>query len=156
MGTCPSHPPEWAANAQKIYGRQGALTIQPNVTRDGYPTLTIEAATRLDNGNTYAWDAKIAVQLTRQELPPFCAVALGLREVAHCQYHGPARNKGLAFERQADKLYVKLSEAGRVIGVPVGYADGVHLAALAIERLKASHPTLDSQTVLTVLRQIPG
>jgi hypothetical protein len=148
--------PGWAENAQKIYGRRGALTVQPNFTRDGYPTLTIEAASRADDAKRYEWQTKISVQLTRQELPPFCAVAVGLREAVDCPYHGPARNKGLVFERQADKLYLKVSEAGRVIGVPIGYADGVHLAALAMERLKASHPTLDSQTLLTLMRQTPG
>jgi hypothetical protein len=146
-----------ARAALKIYGRRSALTIEATETRgEGYPTLTIEGADKRSDSKSFAWQAKIAVQLTRQELPLFIATLLGLRPRFEAGYHGPERNKGVVLERQESNLYVKLSEAGRVVGVPVGYCDGVHLGAFALERLHASHPRLDSQSLLAILKMTPG
>ena len=141
----------------KIYGRRAALTIEATATRtDAYPTLSIEAAEKTGERKAFDWSRKITVQLTRQELPPFVAALLGLSGAFEAKYHGPGRNKGIVLERQAANLYLKVSEAGRVIGVPIGYADGVHLTAFALERLKACHPSLDSQSLLTILKHTRG
>ncbi len=142
----------------KIYGRAAALTVEASTTQaDAFPTLSIEAAAKQPGADRrFDWGAKIALQLTRAELAPFTAAVIGLAPRFTCQYHGPARNKGLELTRQADSLYLKLSAAGRVLGVPIGYADAVALGAFSVARLQAAWPSLDSQTILTLLRTAPG
>jgi hypothetical protein len=137
----------------KIYGRAAALTVEASTTQaDAFPTLSIEAAANSRAPPALRLRARRSLQLTRAELAPFTAAVIGLAPRFTCQYHGPHQSKGLELTRQADSLYLKLSAAGRVLGVPIGYADAVALGAFSVARLQAAWPSLDSQTILTLLR----
>lgn len=140
----------------RVYGRQAALTVEHSFTRsDGFPTLTLEMAAT-SGGDRYDWDHKVALQLTRGELPLFVAAVVGIRPQFEARFHGAARNKGAKVTRQDNQVLLTLSQAGRILAVPVSAGDAFHLAAFAAERLASAYPDLDSQTVLGLLRHLPG
>ncbi|MDH5232660.1 MAG: hypothetical protein OEY38_21585, partial [Gammaproteobacteria bacterium] len=85
-----------------VYSTNAALKFEESETRDNFPTIQVQAAKRIGNGNEnggykYSWDTnKILIQLTRDELPVFTAVLLGLIHEIRYEYRGRDRNKSFA------------------------------------------------------------
>ena len=102
----------------RVYGGKAALCIETDETRQGEPTLRIEAA-RATAPREYDWRQKLALQLTREELPVIAATVLGL--LPRCAYnnHGPNQDKGLEIVHQGTHLFVRrVSEGSRRGGRP--------------------------------------
>lgn len=136
----------------RVYGGKAALCIEPDETRQGEPTLRIEAA-RATAPRKYDWRQKLSLQLTREELPVIAATVLGF--LTHCEYknHGPSQDKGLEIVHQGTHLYVRLFQKDRgVVAVPVTAADSYALGALCLRQLRKTAPWLSDQGVMTLLK----
>jgi len=152
----PPHPPATTAPPDRVqcrvYGGKAALCIEPDETRQGEPTLRIEAA-RATAPRKYDWRQKLSLQLTREELPVIAATVLGF--LTHCEYknHGPNQDKGLEIVHQGTHLYVRLFQKERgVVAVPVTAADSYALGALCLRQLRKTAPWLSDQGVMTLLK----
>ena len=150
------HPPATTAPPDRVqcrvYGGKAALCIEPDETRQGEPTLRIEAA-RATAPRKYDWRQKLSLQLTREELPVIAATVLGF--LTHCEYknHGPNQDKGLEIVHQGTHLYVRLFQKDRgVVAVPVTAADSYALGALCLRQLRKTAPWLSDQGVMTLLK----
>ena len=152
----PPHPPATTAPPDRVqcrvYGGKAALCIEPDETRQGEPTLRIEAA-RATAPRKYDSRQKLSLQLTREELPVIAATVLGF--LTHCEYknHGPNQDKGLEIVHQGTHLYVRLFQKDRgVVAVPVTAADSYALGALCLRQLRKTAPWLSDQGVMTLLK----
>ena len=154
--SAPPHPPATTAPPDRVqcrvYGGKAALCIEPDETRQGEPTLRIEAA-RATAPRKYDWRQKLSLQLTREELPVIAATVLGF--LTHCEYknHGPNQDKGLEIVHQGTHLFVRLFQKERgVVAVPVTAADSYALGALCLRQLRKTAPWLSDQGVMTLLK----
>ena len=152
----PPHPPATTAPPDRVqcrvYGGKAALCIEPDETRQGEPTLRIEAA-RATAPRKYDWRQKLSLQLTREELPVIAATVLGL--LPRCAYnnHGPNQDKGLEIVHQGTHLFVRVFQKDRgVVAVPVTAADSYALGALCLRQLRKTAPWLSDQGVMTLLK----
>lgn len=152
----PPHPPATTAPPDRVqcrvYGGKAALCIEPDETRQGEPTLRIEAA-RATAPRKYDWRQKLSLQLTREELPVIAATVLGF--LTHCEYknHGPNQDKGLEIVHQGTHLFVRVFQKERgVVAVPVTAADSYALGALCLRQLRKTAPWLSDQGVMTLLK----
>ncbi len=152
----PPHPPATTAPPDRVqcrvYGGKAALCIEPDETRQGEPTLRIEAA-RATAPRKYDWGQKFSLQLTREELPVIAATVLGL--LPRCAYnnHGPNQDKGLEIVHQGTHLFVRVFQKERgVVAVPVTAADSYALGALCLRQLRKTAPWLSDQGVMTLLK----
>ena len=136
----------------RIYGSKAALCIESDETRQGEPTLRIEAAPATAP-RQYDWAQKRVIQLTREELPIVAATVLGL--LPRCEYksHGPEKDKGLEILHQGTHLFVRLFQKERgVVAVQVTAADCYALGALCLRQLRRTAPWLDAEGVLLLLK----
>lgn len=152
----PPHPPATTAPPDRVqcrvYGGKAALCIDPDETRQGEPTLRIEAA-RATAPRKYDWGQKLSLQLTREELPVIAATVLGL--LPRCAYnnHGPNQDKGLEIVHQGTHLFVRVFQKERgVVAVPVTAADSYALGALCLRQLRKTAPWLSDQGMMTLLK----
>ena len=163
MTVAESQPPGLASPATttrpdrvrcRVYGGKAALCIETDETRQGEPTLRIEVeAARATAPREYDWRQKLALQLTREELPVIAATVLGL--LPRCAYnnHGPNQDKGLEIVHQGTHLFVRVFQKDRgVVAVPVTAADSYALGALCLRQLRKTAPWLSDQGVMTLLK----
>ncbi|MCA3000205.1 MAG: hypothetical protein ING75_16560 [Rhodocyclaceae bacterium] len=141
----------------KVYSGQAAATIEATVTREGEPTLSAELAKKLIGSDRYAWDEKITVQLTPNELIQFNRVLLGHAPAFACEYHGEQRNKSLRLLRlpSEDGWMLVANQPSRSIQVPLRGADLFNVSALALSRLSEQWPQIGVGGMVAILRQIP-
>ncbi len=161
MTVAESQPPGLASPAAtappdrvrcRVYGGKAALCIETDETRQGEPTLRIEAA-RATAPREYDWRQKLTLQLTREELPVIAATVLGL--LPRCAYnnHGPNQDKGLEIVHQGTHLFVRVFQKDRgVVAVPVTAVDSYALGALCLRQLRKTAPWLSDQGVMTLLK----
>jgi len=161
MTVAESQPPGLASPATttrpdrvrcRVYGGKAALCIETDETRQGEPTLRIEAA-RATAPREYDWGQKLSLQLTREELPVIAATVLGL--LPRCTYnnHGPNQDKGLEIVHQGTHLFVRVFQKDRgVVAVPVTAADSYALGALCLRQLRKTTPWLSDRGVMTLLK----
>ena len=145
-----SSPPDRAQC--RIYGSKAALCIESDETRQGEPTLRIEAALAIAS-RQYDWTQKRVIQLTREELPIVAATVLGL--LPRCEYknHGTEKDKGVEIVHQGTHLFVRLFQKERgVVAVQVGAADSYALGALCLRQLCRTTPWLNAGEVLLLLK----
>ena len=152
----PPHPPATTALPDRVqcrvYGGKAALCIEPDETRQGEPTLRIEAA-RATAPRKYDWGQKLSLQLTREELPVIAATVLGLLPRSAYNNHGPNQDKGLEIVHQGTHLFVRVFQKERgVVAVPVTAADNYALGALCLRQLRKTAPWLSDQGVMTLLK----
>lgn len=116
-------------------------------------TLRAEAARATADG--VDWSRKIALQVTREELPLLVAVIMGWRQVFEVRHHGPARNKSMRLENQeGGVLYLDLREGARGAAVPIGAGHRFDLAMLCASVLDRNHREGGAAVGLDVLRDI--
>ena len=145
-----SSPPDRAQC--RIYGSKAALCSESDETRQGEPTLRIEAAPA-SASRQYDWSQKRTIQLTREELPIVAATVLGL--LSRCEYknHGTEKDKGVEIVHQGTHLFVRLFQKERgVVAVQVGAADSYALGALCLRQLCRTTPWLNAGEVLLLLK----
>lgn len=137
-----------------VYGTKHALSVTPNATRQGWETVMIETAGKVDtNSKQYNWRSKTSIQITKQELPHFIMVMLGLSK--HCKFdsHGPANDKGFEIERQPKNLFFKTFAKGQLHPVPVPYEDAVMIGHLALSQyVKNFNGTISADVAMNSFR----
>lgn len=147
--------------AHHVYGAKGAMCAEPTTIEPGaanqeegvFHTLSLEFALMDPNLSRYAWKNKIMVRLTKRELHMYAAVLLGFTGHFEVKNHGRAKDKSLVIKDQGQVLFAKALEARVAIAVPIPPEEVYPLAAMALETLKRNSPTLDTQTLVMMVKR---
>lgn len=138
----------------KAYGRKGALEFREHDTRQGTPTVMLEAAGSLGE-RRYDWKNKLSVMIMPRELPEVACVLTGALERCEFRNHGPARNKGYSIERQSGGFFVKVFRSGdnhAMHAVPVPAEEAFFISTLVLRQLARIVPGADSALIAIALR----
>lgn len=139
-----------------VYGQKAALCFEADTTREGWPTVLLEAALATAP-RQYDWAGKIRLQLTRLELPVVAAVLLG--GLPRCEYknHGPDHHKGFSLEDQGATFFVRVFAKDQPVrAVPMIPEEAFPVAALVLRQLQAATPGLEGAVLLAVLQGTVG
>lgn len=137
-----------------VYGGRDALCFDCTETRNGFHTISIDAAKGVGDGSRRRnWKDKVTVQITSGEFPVVFSVLSKQRQKCEFSAHGPNNDKGFSMEIQGENVYCKVWAKDRgVVGVPVTPADRAHLVALMIRQWMKNYPWLDPSATLLSLR----
>lgn len=140
-----------------IYGSKAALCFEVDSTRNGFPTISIDAAINVGS-RRFDWGNKTRIQLTHDELPNVLAVLIGVQTRFECKSHGAAKNKSVILERQAQgNVFVKVFEGNTPVkAVPCSPASVFHITALFIKQMRLAYPWLSGQELFNMVRVTVG
>lgn len=138
-----------------IYASNTALTVEAQRTPGGAHTIGLDATYK--RGSEFVWQDKIAIQVTRTELPVVVSVLMGW--VKECQYrfHGTEKNKGFSLVHQGHIILVALEQKDRgVIRVPVTPPDAFEMGMMTLGQLAQNYPGMGVRDVMEVCRLTTG
>lgn len=119
--------------ARHIYGRSAALCFNWAQTRQGDPTITIDAAAALSDGG-YDWREKLQFQMSPGELAELTATLFHPGVALRLVHHSSAV-KTLTVIYQAPNCLVSVAQGARVLRVPIRPADQFLLRNFVLARL---------------------
>jgi hypothetical protein len=141
----------------KTHGGKAAFEFSPDKTKDGWSTIRLEGAAKLNNNTKqYDWKNKITIQITKSELPVIAAVLLGFMPSCEFGNHGQT-NKGFALINQEKSFFFKIFEPGerkRMYVCPVPLVEANLMGTLALAQHTANFPSLSSDSALTAIRSL--
>lgn len=132
-----------------VYGGKAAACFSADTKRNSTTqTVRIEAAE--SNGTrAYAWDNKIAVQLSVKELPLVLGVLMGWLPAYKAEGHGEQNDKGFTIERQEGKFFLSMFARGqKARALPIPPGDAYCITSLLLRQMVANDPHLTSAEVL--------
>lgn len=143
----------------KVYAGKGAMQLEvtePRDTRKMPLTLRVEACKGANK--QYAWNAKILMNLSLEELQQLVALVHGFIPHVRFANHGAESDRTLEITAQGNQLFARMStkEQGSLIAVPIPAPWVGSIGLLAIRVLKASFPGLSVNELLVSLRATVG
>lgn len=144
--------------SHKCHGTKAAIEMKPSLTRGGWHTVSLEAASSI-GVRKFDWKNKTIIQITQSELLPLIAVLLGIRQGYDGKNHGTQSNKGFNFKWQNQdsnlSLFSSLFEANKkATGVPISAYDAMMLGHQALSQYLLNFPQLTPESVLMSLKQV--
>lgn len=132
-----------------VYGGKAAACFSADTKRNS-TTQTIRIETAESSGaRVYAWDNKIAVQLSVKELPLVLGVLMGWLPAYKAEGHGEHNDKGFSIERQEGKFFLSMFAKGqKARALPVPPGDAYCITSLLLRQMVANDPHLTSAEVL--------
>jgi len=144
------YPPNYSL---KCHGKDFAFEIKPDVNKVNWHTVRLESAARMQGQQAYDWKNKIALQLTREELPLATAFFLTLSPQIECKYHGPQNSKGFIGHFQKDSVFASLQEAQKPkMGVRMSFEDSMMFGHLCLAQYCFNFPNISSETALQSIK----
>lgn len=149
--------PEWWLQINS-YGSKCAFQVENSTTKDGWFTINIESAAR-ENPNDqsnkrYLWNQKTVLQMTRSELPIFCAVMLGMLPSARFDLHG-SDAKFFEVENQGKHLFFKTGGQGKNLHVaPVPITDAFMFGTMALTQYARNFNGLTTDSAMNVISRM--
>lgn len=140
-----------------VYGSKAALNFVPDQTKDGFNTVSLEAADMLNPAaRTYKWDQKTRLQFTRAEYLEVVAVLLGIGANPACKFgnHGVkgGAKKGFEMKHQGNSVFVSVSETGKNIkAVPIPLMEAIQIGHMMMSVYLDNYPGLTTDSVITSL-----
>ena len=135
------------------YASKAALCISADQTRSGVHTVRIEAAEAAAQRRS-DWQQKIAVQLSRRELPLVLAVFMGWLDRFEGKGHGDNNSKWFIVENQSNKLFLSIHGKGQTPrGAPIQPGDGYAVTTLMLRQLLRNDPFLSPSILLSLVRR---
>lgn len=132
-----------------VYGGKAAACFSADTKRNSN-TRTVRIETAESNGmRSYAWENKIAVQLSVKELPLVLGVLMGWLPAYKAEGHGENNDKGFTIERQEGKFFLSMFAKGqKARALPVPPGDAYCITSLLLRQMVANDPHLTSAEVL--------
>ena len=108
----------------RLFGKSAAHTLEitPHRRRGdfmGVHVVSIDSAHVLSAGGGYAWERKLVIQLTPEEMPAVIATLMGLTPSVRFGHHGAGRDKFVEVRRQEGGLVMVTGEKTLSYSVPV-------------------------------------
>lgn len=143
----------------KVYAGKGAMQFEvtePRDTRKMPLTLRVEACKGVNK--QYAWNAKLLMNLSLEELQQLVALVHGFIPHVRFANHGAESDRTLEITAQGNQLFARMStkEQGSLIAVPIPAPWVGSIGLLALKVLKASFPGLSANELLVSLRATVG
>tara|TARA_R110002167_G_scaffold42604_5_gene129426 strand:- start:2017 stop:2868 length:852 start_codon:yes stop_codon:yes gene_type:complete len=136
-----------------IYGGKAALYFSLDKTKAEHHTIRVEGAPVGAQAKTYLWDKKMALQITRGDLPTVAAVFFGLLPECELSNYGADNTKRLMVKNQGKNFFLNMSGKGySQIAVPISPSDVYEIRALVLRQLLASTPEIGIEGVLVNLK----
>ena len=103
--------------------------------------VSIDSAAALATGGAYAWDRKLVLQHTPEEMPAIVATLIGITQSTRFGNHGSDKSKFIEVRRQEGGLVIVTGNKSASYSVPVPtrtayYVLGLFCRALAISMSK--------------------
>jgi hypothetical protein len=151
------HSPDESRLRLRLFGKAAAHTLEVTPHRRGGDYLgvhvvSIDSAHALGSGGGYAWERKLVIQLTPEEMPAAIAVLMNLSPSARFGQHGVERDKFVELRRQADGLVVVTGQGSSVYAVPVRPAAVYYLLGLFARAMARGMPGAGLAEVLALVK----
>ena len=126
-----SHPQPHAQQRLRLFGKSAAHTLEITDHRRGGDfmgthVVSIDSAaahgtqsTHSTTGGTYAWERKLVIQLTPEEMPAIVATLMGITPSARFGNHGADKSKFIEVRRQEGGLVIVTGDKAASYSVPV-------------------------------------
>lgn len=142
-----------------VYGGGFALCFNACMTKQGIPSISLDAGVENQRGNvsgsqnkrTYNWANKITVQFTARELHLVYAVMMGYMDNFQGAGHGTNNEKWFTLKKQTGRVFVSVNSRGKPArGVPIKAGDICPVISLLVHQLLAGSPhlTLDQLNLM--------
>ena len=117
-------PQPHAQQRLRLFGKSAAHTLEITDHRRGDDFLgthvvSIDSAAAHGTDGTYAWNRKLVVQLTPEEMPAIVATLMGLTPSARFGNHGADKSKFIEVRRQEGGLVIVTGDKAGSYSVPV-------------------------------------
>jgi hypothetical protein len=151
----------------RLYGKSAAHTLEVTAHRRGGDFLgvhvvSIDSAPALASGGGYAWERKLVLQLTPEEMPGLIATLMGITPSVRFGHHGADRSKFIEVRRQEGGLVMVTGEKALRYSVPVPTAGIYYLLDLFCRAMamnmgtEADKPGRSVSDVLMLVRSAYG
>ena len=145
----------------RLFGKAAAHTLEVTPHRRGgdfmgVHVVSIDSAAALGSGGGYAWERKLVVQLTPEEMPGLIATMMGLTPSVRFGHHGAGRDKFLEVRRQAGGLMMVTGEQALSYSVPVPTATVYYVLDLFCRAMAMAAPGRSVSDVLMLVRSTHG
>lgn len=114
-------------------------------------SLNLELARGVAGG--FLWQDKQVIQVSRHELPSFCACLLGFLLTMKGMYHGPNKNKGYALEHKVTGLELSLFQPGKRWFITLDSPERFWLTEFALHQLSLNSHTSSKFDLMEMLRR---
>lgn len=149
----------------RLFGKAAAHTLEITPHRRGGDFLgvhvvSIDSAHALGIGGGYAWERKLVIQLTPEEMPAIIATLMGLTPSVRFGHHGTGRDKFVEVRRQESGVVIITGEKSLSYSVPVPtttlyYVLDLFCRAMAM-RMEVEQPGRSAADVLMLVRSAHG
>ena len=145
----------------RLFGKAAAHTLEVTPHRRGGDFLgvhvvSIDSAPALGSGVGYAWERKLVIQLTPEEMPAVIATLMGLTPSVRFGHHGADRSKFVELRRQESGLVLVTGEHALSYAVPVPAAIACYVLDVFCRAMAMAAPGRSVADVLMLVKSAHG
>ncbi len=145
----------------RLFGKAAAHTLEITPHRRGGDFLgvhvvSIDSAPALGSGVGYAWERKLVIQLTPEEMPAVIATLMGLIPSVRFGHHGADRSKFVELRRQENGLVLVTGERALSYAVPVPAGTACYVLDLFCRAMAMAAPGRSVADVLMLVKSAHG
>ena len=145
----------------RLFGKSAAHTLEVTPHRRGgdflgVQVVSIDSAQALGAGAGYAWERKLVLQLTPEEMPAVIATLMGLTPSVRFGHHGANRDKFVEVRRQESGLVIVTGEKALSYAVPVPAATACYVLDLFCRAMAMAAPGRSASDVLMLVKSAHG
>ena len=122
----------------------------------GVHVVSIDSAHALSAGAGYAWERKLVIQLTPEEMPAAMAVLMNLSPSARFSHHGADHSKFVELRRQEGGLVLVTGERAAIYSVPVPTATLYYVLDLFCRAMSMDGSGRSVSDVLALVKSTHG
>ena len=155
------HSPDAPRLRLRLFGKVAAHTLEVAAHRRGgdfmgVHVVSIDSAHVLSAGGGYAWERKLVLQLTPEEMPAVIATLMGLTPSVRFGHHGADRDKFVEVRRQEIGLVIVTGDKALSYAVPVPVATACYVLDLFCRAMAMAAPGRSVADVLMLVKSAHG
>ncbi|WP_029528459.1 hypothetical protein [Polaromonas glacialis] len=145
----------------RLFGKAAAHTLEVTPHRRGgdfmgVHVVSIDSAHALGTGGGYAWERKLVLQLTPEEMPAVIATLMGLTPSVRFGHHGANRDKFVEVRRQESGLVMVTGDKTFSYAVPVPPTTACYVLDLFCRAMAMAAPGRSASDVLMLVKSAHG
>ena len=124
----------------------------------GTHVVSIDSAAAHGMGGTYAWERKLVIQLTPEEMPAILATLMGITPSARFSNHGADKSKFIEVRRQEGGLLIVTGDKAGSYSVPVPTRTAYYVLDLFCRAMAMTNdgPGRSASDILALVRAVHG
>jgi hypothetical protein len=138
----------------KSHGKQNAVEVAPDITTGGWHTLRLEGAQKHGNANTYDWKNKVAIQVTKTELPVVIGTLLGYYRQCEYKNHGAGTDKWFSLTNQGSNFFFRIGQTtgGILMPTPVPVVEAHLMGMLGLSQYIKNFEGMSADAALDAIK----